>query len=242
HPGALADAGRDPHLDPPPGPRRPQLHRARGPLEHFLQAQDHLLLGVAPNAEQVLHAPGLEAGESAGASRPPEERPEEIREPASATPKVAEVDPHLPAPGPRAGARRVPERVPIGPELVVPLAFLGIGQHLVGFPDLLEPGLGLGVALVHVGMVLPRELAIGGLDLFLGGTLRHSEDLVVVLVLHPCLEYRARGPALQACRSPGPLLYSPGSCRSGALPPSSPEPAGASGARWPSPSAAPEPA
>ena len=67
------------------------------------------------------------------------------------------------------------------PERVVALALVGVGEDLVGLVDLLEARLGLRVALVDVGVVLARQLAVGGLDLLGRGGLRHPEDLVVVL-------------------------------------------------------------
>ena len=62
--------------------------------------------------------------------------------------------------------------------LVVGRALLRVGQHLVGLLGLLELLLGLLriVALVAVGVVLHRQLAIGLLDVVLGGVLRHAED------------------------------------------------------------------
>ena len=64
---------------------------------------------------------------------------------------------------------------------VVLLALLGVGQDRVGLLDLLEPLLGALVALVAVGVVLARELAVGLLDLVLGGLLVDAEDLVGIL-------------------------------------------------------------
>ena len=56
---------------------------------------------------------------------------------------------------------------PVGAELVVLLALLGVAEHLVGLVDLLELRLGGLVAGVHVGMVLAGELAVRLLDLLL---------------------------------------------------------------------------
>ena len=70
--------------------------------------------------------------------------------------------------------------------LVVGRALLRVGQHLVGFLGLLELLLGLlvVVALVAVRVVLHRQLAIGLLDLLVGGVLRDAEHLVVVALCH----------------------------------------------------------
>jgi hypothetical protein len=65
-------------------------------------------------------------------------------------------------------------------EGVVPLAFALVTEHLVGFVDLLEAGLGLRIIGVSVGVVLQRQLAIGALELLRTGTLAHAEDFVVV--------------------------------------------------------------
>ena len=64
----------------------------------------------------------------------------------------------------RAGRSRW-ARAARGAELVVRLALLGVGQRVVGRRDLLEPLLGLRVARVRVGVVLPGELAVRLLDL-----------------------------------------------------------------------------
>src|SRR5947209_2370515 len=55
---------------------------------------------------------------------------------------------------------------PHGPDLVVLLALRGVTQHVVCGGDLLEPLL---AALVRIGVVLLGELAVGGLDLLVGG-------------------------------------------------------------------------
>ena len=53
----------------------------------------------------------------------------------------------------------------LGPERVVAAPLLGVGQHLVGVGDLLEPGLGLGVAGAGVGVELAGQAPVGALDL-----------------------------------------------------------------------------
>ncbi len=50
-------------------------------------------------------------------------------------------------------------------ELIVALAFVGVGEHLVGFGRFLELLFGLGVAGVAVGVILHRQLAVGAFDL-----------------------------------------------------------------------------
>jgi hypothetical protein len=66
-------------------------------------------------------------------------------------------------------------------ELVVPCLLVIVDQDLVRFGDLLELLLCcLDVVLVHVGMVLHRELSVGLLDLVLRGPSLHAEYLIVV--------------------------------------------------------------
>src|SRR5690606_16684473 len=68
-------------------------------------------------------------------------------------------------------------------QLVVGLAALGIAQRLVGLVDGLEPVLGLRL-LAHVGVILARHPAIGGLDLRIAGIGLHAQHVVVILELH----------------------------------------------------------
>src|SRR2546422_4401526 len=62
---------------------------------------------------------------------------------------------------------------------VVGRALVRIAQHLVRLGEPLEPLLGV-VALVAIGVVVHRELAIGLLDVGLGSVARHSQNPVVV--------------------------------------------------------------
>ena len=64
--------------------------------------------------------------------------------------------------------------LPVRAECVVPLALLGILEHLIGLTDLLELRLGARL-FVHVRVELARQLAIGGLDLVGGRAALHSE-------------------------------------------------------------------
>ena len=68
----------------------------------------------------------------------------------------------------------------VGAEAVVPGAPLGIRQHLVGRAQLLEPGLGAGIAGVGVRVVLARQLAVRPFELLVGGVAGNAESLVVV--------------------------------------------------------------
>jgi hypothetical protein len=73
--------------------------------------------------------------------------------------------------------------LPVGAELVVGRPLLGVLQDLVGLAGVLELGLRVR-RLVDVGMKGARELAVGALDLVLGGVSLDAEDLVVVLIFH----------------------------------------------------------
>src|SRR4030095_5415630 len=66
--------------------------------------------------------------------------------------------------------------------LVVLLALGRVGEHVVGFGNLLETLFGGSVAWVLVRMVASRQLAVCLLDLLGGGVLGDTQDLVVVLL------------------------------------------------------------
>src|SRR5205823_6416922 len=71
---------------------------------------------------------------------------------------------------------------PIGPQLVVLRALLGVTEHFVGFVDQLKAVGGLGV-LVDVRVKLASQPPIRRLDLLLGCGPREPKRLVIVLVL-----------------------------------------------------------
>ena len=113
-----------------------------------------------------------------GAARRPR-RPRRPPPPNGLPPKKASnMSPRPPNP-PNGSARRPPFDA-LGAERVVATALLGVGQHLVGVGDLLEPGLGLGVAVPGVGVELAGEPAEGALDLVRRGGAGDAEQLVVV--------------------------------------------------------------
>src|SRR2546426_2252682 len=86
--------------------------------------------------------------------------------------EMGEPEPALPRPRPTPPQARLPVAV-------VDRPLLGIAQHLVRLREPLEPLLGV-VALVAIGVVVHRELAIGLLDVGLGSLARHAENPVVV--------------------------------------------------------------
>jgi hypothetical protein len=72
---------------------------------------------------------------------------------------------------------------PVGAELVVLLARFRVRENLVRLVDLLEPLLGFFVFRIEVRMILPSELPVGRLDLFLGRRLGNPEDRVIILII-----------------------------------------------------------
>ena len=85
-------------------------------------------------------------------------------------------------------------------ELVVGLALLGVGQHLVGLSGFLELLLGSRIARVSVGVVLQRELPIRLLDLVRRGGLGDPEHLVVVLLEPLAPDVAVHGSPLTSAR------------------------------------------
>src|ERR1700730_3648762 len=99
--------------------------------------------------------------------------------PASGAPRAGELEAAAPV-------RRRPELLagfPVGAELVVRRALLGVLQHLVGLLHLLEARLRVGL-LAHVGVVLAREAPVSALDLIRACGSLHAQDLVVVTEFH----------------------------------------------------------
>ena len=83
-------------------------------------------------------------------------------------------------------AEAAPAEVGIHPgvaKLVVLGPLVLVGQHLVGLVDLLELGLRLGVARVHVRVVLLGQLAVGFFQLVVGRGFRHAQYLIVISFL-----------------------------------------------------------
>src|SRR5690606_5501494 len=159
------------------GTRRlaPHLQRGGDAAERLLEGDRQVGAGVgAP------HGPGAAAAPSR----------EQVAEPAETAEEVAQVlDADLLATEPAEAAEAAGAAAPEsgGDEaahLVVLLALLGVGEDRVRLRDFLETLFGFRVAGVGVGVELLGELAIGALDLLLGGVGRHLQDGVEVL-LHP---------------------------------------------------------
>src|SRR5581483_4547654 len=161
----------------------------------------------------------LRAGRTAAAPATTPPAAEEPAEEVAETADVLEVDRlALEATGEAAVPAAEPARADAAGDhlanLVVLLALLGIAEHLVGGRDLLETLLGDRVALVGIGVVLLRELAVGALHLLVARTRRDAEDGVVVLLeplalrCHPSTPAAPPRPlvarALRAAPSPSP--------------------------------------
>src|ERR1700758_1626347 len=76
-------------------------------------------------------------------------------------------------------------------QLIVGGALLRTPQYLVGLADLLETGFCV-LLLADIRVIFASELAVGLLDLRLGGIARPAHDLVVVLKLHRTYQYANR--------------------------------------------------
>ena len=74
--------------------------------------------------------------------------------------------------------------LPVLTESIVQFSLVGVGQHFVGFVDLLEALLRVLVTWIEVRVMLPRQLAIRRANLFLGRRPRDAEHLVIVLYLN----------------------------------------------------------
>src|SRR5438309_9525395 len=178
-PGAAARAaGRGPRalLGARAAARRAAIQRAhahglRRPRGDFGQRELECHLQVRPT---VPVASALAAAED---RVEPAQAPEVAHEDVERLGQVEmrEAEPALPAPP---GARRTAPQARFT-VAVVDGALVGIAQHLVRLGEPLEPLLGV-VALVAIGMVVHRELAIGLLDVGLGSVATHSQNPVVV--------------------------------------------------------------
>src|SRR5439155_23476147 len=170
---AVADAGRDAHVDLPAA----DVERQRAAAGRGVEGDRHLVgllrgrRGPATGAARAPAAVGAEAAKPAEAAELAEDflelRGIDLGAAAGAAAPVESG-----AAGRLAGADEA--------EAVVLLAFLLVAEDVVGVLDFLEAGLGLLVARVAVGVVLPRQLAVGLLDLVLRGGLGDAQDFVVV--------------------------------------------------------------
>ena len=71
--------------------------------------------------------------------------------------------------------------LPVGAELVVLLALVGVADDLVGLVYLLELGLGVLVVGIDVGMEFAGELAVGAFDLRIARLAVNAKRFVVVV-------------------------------------------------------------
>jgi len=68
-------------------------------------------------------------------------------------------------------------------EAIVHLPLLTIAEYLVGLVDLFKAFLGVG-SLVHVRVILPRQLAIGAFDRIFVGVARDAQHFIVIAFAH----------------------------------------------------------
>ena len=137
----------------------------------FLKGQNHAGLDIVAFARGV----GAAAPAAAKTAEPAEAPAEQIAE------DIAQV--HAAETARAAKAALLGRIVGVDPgkaELVVALAFFGVGEHVVGFVDLLELFLGHFIAGVEVGVVFLGELAVGALDLGVAGIFADAQHLVVI--------------------------------------------------------------
>ena len=168
--------------------RRPAAGAGLGVLERYraglagvcvFEVDEDFRVGVF--AARVELAPGR-TGEAAARRGAPEQAVEEIAELLRrATREAAAVE--LESLVPVRGRTKVLARLPFRAEAVVSGALLRVLQDLVGLAELLEARLRVRL-LAHVRMKLARELAVGPLDLVLGGVPVDAHHRVVVLVAH----------------------------------------------------------
>src|SRR6516162_11565275 len=147
-----------------------QSQRHGGAVDRIAERQRGLRLHVRA-------APGPALRGAAAAEDPGEDVAEPVAGLARAAEQVAQVEPAEPAAAPAWG-RHSEHRACF----VVLLALLLIRQHVVRLGDLLEALFGVGVPLVRVGMVLPREVAVRLLYLSWLRGLGHAQSLVVILL------------------------------------------------------------
>src|SRR2546425_6978345 len=177
HDDALPRSGRDLHVEAAAAVHGdPTLASAQQILHRQRQLGFHVVAG------DLDADPGTPA--AARARWPPEERGEEVAEPAEVVERRGVSAPPLAA---RAGRRgEVHPALPARADGVVLGALFGVAQDLVGLVDLLE-SLGSTSPLgnrLQIGMVLAGELAVGTLDVIARRRTWHAQHLVVVTKFH----------------------------------------------------------
>jgi hypothetical protein len=93
------------------------------------------------------------------------------------------------------------------PKAIVGSAFIRIHKDIVGFAELLEPFLGMGIIGIFVRMKFDREFAIRALDLFPGGVSIDTQNLVIIALrrghfFEPRISRRRLGSGVQPRISP----------------------------------------
>ena len=113
--------------------------------------------------------------------------PKPLNPPPNPPPKISpKMSPRStpPKPPPNPGTAAVGSRI-VGvyagkAELIIALAFLRVGKHIVGFVDLFELFLGFFIAGVQVRVVLFGKFAVGALDLGIRGVFADAQHLVII--------------------------------------------------------------
>lgn len=140
------------------------------PLEALFQGEDHLHLEIG--------APDRPPGLALAAAHAAEKGVKDVAQ-------VSEILIATKTAGRGSPARKA-RTAGAGPAKGVILAsFVRIRQDGVGLADLLEAFLGLGIALVLVGVVLPRQTPVGFFDLVVRRASGDAQDLVVVFQRSP---------------------------------------------------------
>ena len=126
----------------------------------------------------------------------------EIAEPTGSVVHPAEIEPTRP--GPRLRPARSP-RVSVMAELIVLAPLLLVAEDLVGRRDLLEFSLGRLVPGIHVGVIFPRQLAIGALDLLGRGAPGQAQHVIVIPLCHASLSpvphrFARHAASMETCR------------------------------------------
>jgi hypothetical protein len=146
-----------------------------------LKRKFHLGFGVLAATSSGARTPAL----IGCATRPPttKKRLKEIAKaaPAEDTAQILELNVDTSPSGRRRELRSI---LPVGSELIVTLAFLGIRQHCIGFIDLFELLLSYSIPGVDVGVIFPSKLAIGLADLVICCVSLYTEYFVIVFEPH----------------------------------------------------------
>ena len=155
---------------------RAQCNGARGVVESILEVdQDPCMMILAARTESGMWSSATAGGEAA------EERFEKVTEAGIVATETCAAE--LVACIPAGRWMKLLSCFPVGAKLVVGGTLLRILQHFVSFTELLETNLGI-CLLADIGMILACQLAVGTLDLVLGGVTLDPHNGIVVFEIH----------------------------------------------------------